>query len=125
MDENWPGLRQVTDIVEDWVQHFGGHPKTFYELTLFLEKFAEQSFPDPGLRWLETALDRAVQNDRFWNEADNGDRAAIVLQKCWSQKGHAILRVPGAKARLTRLVDLLLQRGIPLAAQLQEQLRTE
>ena len=125
VDKNWPGLRQVTDVVEAWVQQFGGHPRTFYVLARFLEDCGEQSFPDPGLRWLEMALDRAAQNDGFWCEAGNGDRAAIVLQKCWSQKRKAVLRVPGIRQRVTRLVDILLQRGIPLAAHLQEQLRTE
>lgn len=112
----------MKDLIERWVEKFGAHPAAFFELMTFLNHTAWEWCPEPALTWLGSILDKAKGNKDFWDKNNNGGQAAKFLHRAWTEKREEIIKAPASLDRLSRIADLLVDRGERLAAQTQQEI---
>lgn len=122
LDPPWPGLDQVLDLIEQWIEKFGAHPATFFKLVEFLNYTAWELSPEPALTWLEGILNKTKGNKDFFDKNNNGRGAAKFLHRAWTEKREAIVKALTSLERLSRMVDLLVDQGERLAAQTQQEI---
>ena len=121
LDTPWPGLPLVRPLIERWVEQYGTHPSAFYKLLIFLENTGWEWCPDPAINWIESIFEKVRENRAFWDKSDNGGKAAKLLYRIWRDKKE-LFDNENIK-RLVRISDLLTDKGIRLAYQIQQEIK--
>jgi len=115
----WPHARRFQPLTERWIACVARFPHAFSSLVTFLAGPGSCFLPEPGLRWLQSALESAGSVSAT---VGAGDSLAQLLQRLWSQWESAIRRDARSLRSYAYLVDLLVSKGVPLASRLQVEL---
>lgn len=118
----WPHARRFQTLTEKWVGLVAQDPQAFSSLVTFLAGPGGCFLPEPALRWLQSAAERAEDVSVTVGADGNGHALAQLLRRLWSESGRAIQRDPESLRRFAYLVDQLVAVGIPLASRLQVEL---
>lgn len=118
----WPGLESVKDIIREWVGLFSFAPPYYACLIEFLDEAGWPWLSTHGIDWIEAVVDEYPNDQTFWNKSDSGTKTATIIQKLLTKQENNVCPDPALHRRLLKITDILVQNGIRLAAQVQQQL---
>jgi hypothetical protein len=121
-DHPWPAANKVLPSIAQWVDAFSYHPSSFASLLTFLSHAGQVFLPEPGLQWLSDVFEKKKDDQGFWDYASNGDEAAKILKGIVDICSSDVAESKGYRAALTRMSDILIERGSRQAAQIQQEL---
>jgi hypothetical protein len=78
--------------------------------------------PDPAITWLWQIAESVTEPDELWEDSGNAARTAVYLQRVLDAHEMTLRTSPLSLIRKTAIVDRLVDRKVPLAGHLREQL---
>jgi hypothetical protein len=118
--EEWSHAALFSDIIEKWVEVIGHNPEAFSYLITMLSSSGWQFAPEPTLGWLTQCVNASTHP--LWQERDNGERTAELLQRIWNNFEKQIRDRTATLQHYSDLVYRLVDAGVPLAGLLRQKL---
>lgn len=118
----WPALQIFTPSIERWTQAFGASPAYFGYWAEFMLHAGRGLLPSPALGWLSTIVLARQTDSRFWQHHENGDKAAALLFGLLDEHSQLISGNASLQQQIGDIADHLVNHGVRLAAQVQQQL---
>ncbi|ODH02407.1 hypothetical protein A4S05_24365 [Nostoc sp. KVJ20] len=119
-EEQWSHAALFSDIIEKWVKVIGHNPQAFSYLITMLSSSVWQFAPEPTLGWLTQCVNASTHP--LWQERDNGERTAELLQRIWNNFEKQIRERTATLQHYSDLVYRLVDAGVPLAGLLRQKL---
>ena len=120
LTQEWSHAALFLDIIDKWVRAIGHNPQAFSYLITMLTKLGGQFGSEPALKWLSQCVNASIHP--LWQERDNAERTAELLQRIWNSFEKQIRGNPATLQRYSDLVDQLVDTGVPLAGFLRQKL---
>ena len=120
-NERWNQAAAFTDVINEWIELVGHEPRRFSRFLIMLDVLWNYFDARQIIIWFENTTDSATNLKKFWQTDDNGNCTAVLLQKLW-QKSSEEISEPASLKRYSKIVDSLVNFGVPLASVLQKEL---
>lgn len=120
-NERWNQAAIFTDVIDEWIELVGHEPRRFSRLLIMLDVLWNYFDSLQIIIWFEKTIDSTTNLKEFWQTDDNSNGTAVLLQKLWHKSSKEISE-PASLKRYSKIVDSLVNFGIPLASVLQKEL---
>ena len=120
--EEWPHIQRFRASIEKCVNVIGHHFDLYADLLVMLGSIGKSFLPEPALSWLDITTGKVLDLEAFWAKHNNGAETSHLLKRMWEEHETYIRNHKDSSDKYSRLVDLLVAAGVPLASQLQQQL---
>jgi energy-coupling factor transporter ATP-binding protein EcfA2 len=120
---DWEPLRQITSLIDFWVERVGHDPSCFPSLVRLLRSIGFNLMPEFGVTWLHQCLSQIIDFSRFFTRANTASRLAELLHDSWQRQSQQIMSNQECYRRFVYLVDRVADQGEQVAIRLQKQLQ--